>query len=361
MIGDAVIVDAVVHPYDLSAENRDPAAQPQLDTVYEAHAIATDEAHAEYRLSREEFFTDFSFEAMAASLFFESPVDLAIIHALPNLGFTKSYVTDPRRVAAFRDQHPERLRMYATVDTPTTGAAIEQLEWQVRELGVDGLKLYPAFFYDGRGEGWRLDGEDFAVPLLEAAHDLGIRNVAIHKALWLPPAPKEAFQVGDVDAPLDRFGDMRFQIIHAGMAFAEETADLLRRHQNLYATLESMFMYILIRPDLFASILARLIAAAGSERLMFSSGTNLMHPRPIVEAFDGYELPAELLDEYGIPQLTDLDRRNILGLNALRIHGIDPDQVLERIAGDEFELARGDSYAPPWSVVREPEATQAVR
>lgn len=35
------------------------------------------------------------------------------------------------------------------------------------EACVDGLKLYPAFFYDGVGPGWRLDGEDFATPLID--------------------------------------------------------------------------------------------------------------------------------------------------------------------------------------------------
>jgi predicted TIM-barrel fold metal-dependent hydrolase len=245
------------------------------------------------------------------------------------------------------------LRLYATVDTPVTTAAIDQLTWQARELGVDGLKLYPAFFYDGRGQGWRLDGEDFAVPLLEAAMELGIRNVAIHKALWLPPAPRDVFGVTDVAAPLDRFPEMRFQIVHAGMAFLDETVELLQRHPNLYATLESTFSYILVRPDLFAATLGRLLAAAGSERLLFASGTNLMHPRPILEAFDGFELPQRLVEEHGFPQLTQQDRRNILGLNALRIHRIDPDEAREQIAGDEFELARSGSCAPPWSLVRD--------
>jgi uncharacterized protein len=352
MIGGLVVADAVVHPYNLGPQNRNPEAWPQLDAVYAAHEIATDPARPEFCLSRDEFFTDFPFEAVASSLFVESPVDLAVIHALPNLGFAHDYVTDPRRAAAIRDRHPDRFRLYATVDTPVTSKAIEQLEWQVRELGVDGLKLYPAFFYDGRGEGWRLDGEDFAVPLLEAARDLGIRHVAIHKALWLPPAPRDAFDVDDVDAPLDRFGDMSFQIVHAGMAFLDETAELLVRHPNLYATLESMFMYILIKPRLFAEILGTLLAACGSERLLFSSGSNLMHPRPILEAFDGYELPPALVEERGFPQLTEQDRRNILGENTLRMYGLDAEAVRAATAGDAFALAGNGGYAEPWSVLR---------
>lgn len=345
MIGGSVVADAVVHPYNLAPGNQEPRARAQLDSVYAAHRLATDEAHAEYMLSADEFFTDFPFEAMASALFVESPVDVAVIHALPNLGFCKDYVTDPRRAAAFRDRHPDRFKLYATVDTPVTATAIDQLEWQTRELGVDGLKLYPAFFYDGLGKGWRLDGEDFATPLLEAARDLGIRNVAVHKALWLPPAPREAFAVDDVESALERFPDLNFQIVHAGMAFLEETAALLARHPNLYATLESTFAYILVRPKLFAKVLDRLLAACGSERLLFASGTNLMHPRPILQAFARFELAEQ-------------DRRNILGENLLRLHGVDPAAV--RAARDEFTRAREGGYASPWRTVRSARAGAAA-
>jgi predicted TIM-barrel fold metal-dependent hydrolase len=352
MIGDAVVADSVVHPYNLAPENQEPSAQTQLESVYAAHRLSMDDAHAEYLLRPEEFFSDFSFEAMATTLFRESAVDFAVIHALPNLGFCRDYVTDPRRAAAFRDQYPERFAMYATVDTPVTSTAIEQLEWQVSELGVQGLKLYPAFFYDGAGEGWRLDGEDFATPLLEAARDLGLRNVAVHKALWLPPAPREAFALDDVGAAVERFSDLNFHIVHAGMAFREEMAALLARHPNVHATLESTFAYILVRPRVFAETLGRMLSACGSERLLFGSGTNLMHPQPLLEAFTGYELPADLVEEHGFPQLTEQDRRNILGENLLRVHGLDAERVRAGIAGDTFERSRTADLAPPWSALR---------
>lgn len=352
MIGGAVVVDAVVHPYNLAPANQNPAAQPQLDAVFAAHEIAMDEEHAEFSMTREEFFADVSFDTIARSLFVESPVDMAVIHALPNLGFAKDYVTDPRRAAEYRDRHPDRFRLFATVDTPVTQAAIDQLEWQVKELGVDGLKLYPAFFYDGKGEGWRLDGEDFATPLLEAARDLGIKHVAIHKALWLPPAPKEAFEMGDVGGALSRFPEMTFQIVHAGTAFREETIALLEANPNLYATLESTFALIVVRPDVFAKVLGAMLAAVGSERLLYSSGTNLMHPRPLLEAFADFQIPDELIEEHGYPQLTEEDRANILGANVLRMHGIDPASVEPAVAGDEFEEARAGGFPPPWSALR---------
>ncbi|MEV7085391.1 amidohydrolase family protein [Streptomyces sp. NPDC093085] len=352
MIGDTVVVDAVVHPYNLSPRNRNPRAEEQLEAVYAAHLLATGEEHPEYRLSRDEFFSDFPFEAVADSLFVESQVDLAVIHALPNLGFARDYVTDPRRAAAFRARHPDRFLLYATVDTPVTDAAIAQLVRQVEEFPVDGLKLYPAFFYGGRGEGWRLDGTDYATPLLEAARDLGIRNVAVHKALWLPPAPRGAFSVDDLAAPLERFPELNFHIVHAGAAFLEQTAALLARHRNLYATLESVFAYAVVRPRVFAKVLGTLLGACGAGQLMYGSGANLSHPAPLLNAFRGYRFPQDAIEAYGLRQITAVERRLILGGTALQVHGVDGAEAARRVAGDAFDRARALGDGRPWGRIR---------
>lgn len=352
MIDDGVVVDAVVHPYNLAQDNQDPLGREQLESVYASHLICTGDAHREYQLSRDEFFADFPFEAIADSLFVESPVDLAVIHALPNLGFAKGYVTDPARAAAYRDRHPHRFRLYATVDTPVTDRAIAQLERQVRELGVDGLKLYPAFFYGGRGVGWRLDGPDFATPLLSAASDLGIRNVAVHKALWLPPAPRDAFGVDDLTEAPARFPELNFQIVHAGAAFLDQTAALLARHPNVYATLETVFAYAVVRPDTFAKIMATLVGAAGVDQLLYASGTNLSHPGPLLAAFDGYEFSQRVLEEYGVEQLTAADRGKILGGNALRTLRLGAGEVRAWTADDEFAARRASERPVPWGHLR---------
>jgi len=349
VIAGQVVADAVVHPYNLSAANQNPGAAAQLDAVHAAHLMCSDPDRPDYVLDRAEFFTDFPFEAVARSLFVESDTDFAVIHALPNLGLARSFVTDPVRAVAFRDRHPHRFAVYATVDTPVVDAAIASLEWQVRELRVDGLKLYPAFFYDDTATGWRLDGADFATPVLEAARDLGLRNIAVHKTLWLPPAPKEAFDLDDVSGALERFADLNFFLVHAGAAFVDRTCELLARHRNLYATLETTFSYLVVRPEVFAGVLARMLRACGSGRLLYGSGSNLSHPDLLLRAFAGYELPGAALERYGCDQLTLADRAAILGGNLLRLHGRTSQGVLDAVAGDEYARERASGDAPPWS------------
>jgi predicted TIM-barrel fold metal-dependent hydrolase len=352
MIAGHVVVDAVVHPWNLSPQNQNPGAAAQLEAVYAAHKLSSDAAHQEYVLRREEFFTDIAFETIAEAEFVESPVDAAVLHALPNLGFALRHVTDPRRAAGWRNRFPDRLWMYGTVDTPIVATAVAELEYQVKELGIDGLKLYPALYYDGIGKGWRLDGEDYATPLLDAARTLGIRHVAIHKALWLPPAPREAFDVDDMSLPLASYPDMTFEMVHGGAAFLDDTLDLLEAHPNLFMTLETTFSYILAKPRVFAKILGRMIARCGSHRLLFASGNNLAHPAPIVEAFAHYQFPEEYMEEFGLEPLTETDRANILGLNALRLHGTDPEQLLRQVSNDSFAQRRAHSDRKPWSAIR---------
>ncbi len=352
MIKGQVIVDAVFHPWNLSPANQNPDARAQLDAVHASHRLALDEANRHYELSPDEIFSDISFDALAEAEFVESPVDLAVIHSLPCLGFTSGNVTDPDRAAALRDRHPGRFRLYGTVGTPIGEGAIDELKRQMDAYHLDGLKLYPALYYDNSATGWRLDGEDFATPLLEAARAMGIRRVAIHKALWLEPAPREAFAIDDMDSPLDRFSDMSFEMVHGGAAFLDQTIDLMQRHSNLYMTLETTFTYLLVKPRVFAKVIGRLIKAVGSDRLLFASGNNLAHPAPLLAAFERYQFPEALIDEFGIDPLTDRDRANILGDNALRLHGLKAANVIAATADDEFARARASHVPEPWTALR---------
>jgi hypothetical protein len=90
-------------------------------------------------------------------------------------------------------------------------------------------------------------------------------------------------------------------------------------------------------------MLGTLLAAGGPDRLLFGSGVNLVHPRPLLEAFATFEMAL----------LTDEVRQKILGRNALRAHGLDPVAVRERIDGDEFETIKAEGFSPPWSLLRQ--------
>lgn len=352
MIDDMVIVDAVVHPWNMSPENQNPAAQAQIDAVYASHKLSYDAANSDFVLQPNEFFRDIPFDVIAQAEFVESPVDYAVLHSLPNLGFGLGHITLPEKCAAFRDRFPHRCSMLGTVGTPIVASAIDDLKRQIDLYRIDGVKLYPAFFYDGIGQGWRLDGEDWATPFLEFCRAQGLTRVAVHKALWLEPAPREAFAIDDFDSPLARFPDMTFEMVHGGTAFLDQTIELMKRYANLFLTLETTFSYILTRPRVFDKVLGRLITEVGSDRLLFASGNNLAHPLPLIQAFRNYQFAPQHCEEFGIRELSDADRRNIIGENALRLYGIDRSALFAANRDDAFTAARAEGVPGPWSGLR---------
>ena len=89
------------------------------------------------------------------------------------------------------------------------------------------------------------------------------------------------------------------------------------------------------------------------DQILFASGLNIVHPQPPLAAMASFEMPQDLMEGRGYPAISADIRRKILGGNAVRLHGIDADEVLATTKDDEFEVARRDGLRPPWSGMRE--------
>lgn len=344
MIGDNVVIDAVAHPFDNSPENLEVPQDHNNPLLW-----VKDE---EFALTKAEKLTDFPAYATAHALFAESNVDMAMLHALPRFSFTRGPFTDLHKVAAMRDRWPHRFKLYGTIDTMDTGEAIRSLEYQVNTLHIDGLKLYPVIRYQDKMHGWKMDDPDFAMPLFEAAYELGIRNIGIHKIIPVG-AGLDYFKVGDIEAPLDRWPDMYFHCVHAGYSFLEEFKILMQMYPNLYANLENTAAFAVLRPRVFAEIIGEMMYFGSVNQICFGSGINLLHPHPPLEALARFEMPDDLVRDRGYAPVTAADRALMIGGNIARAHGIDLTQVPGTIAGDEFEVIKRDGLKAPWSGLRE--------
>jgi hypothetical protein len=64
MIDGMIIVDAVVHPWNMSPENQNQTAQAQIDAVYASHKLSYDSANANY-MRPDQFFRDLDFDALS--------------------------------------------------------------------------------------------------------------------------------------------------------------------------------------------------------------------------------------------------------------------------------------------------------
>jgi len=87
-----------------------------------------------------------------------------------------------------------------------------------------GIKLYPNSYTADGVVGWHMDDPEIAFPIFQRAHDLGLKAVAIHKAIPLGPVPMDHYRMDDIDAAAAAFPDLQFEVVHGGFAFIEETA-----------------------------------------------------------------------------------------------------------------------------------------
>lgn len=343
---DLFVADAVCHPYNFAHENlRGRYGKMFADVMYAAHPIINP---PDRQLSRAEWDRDWQVDEFIETMLLESETDLLCVHSLPIFDAFHDGLVSVEKGAELKSRFPDRVLWYATDDLFKGEAALESIEHQVRDLGADGIKLYPAQYVRGRTRYWEMSDDTFAYPVFELAQELGVKNVAVHKALPLGPISTDAMRIDDIGRAAARFPDINFQIVHAGFMFVDETRMLLMNHPNVYVTLEASFVSVILDPAGFSRILSAFIAEGGPERVLYSSAGTNPHPRYLLEAFARHELP-----EDSPVQLDERSRRLILGENLARIHGIDVAERKKVLAKDAFSQQIAEhGHRLPWSTVK---------
>ena len=345
-LADVLIVDSVAHGFDCRADNAKAGrfAEQALESFFLLQHSTMPDTH---RLSKERYYQPFTADAIASALFVESPTTVGVYHTIPAWGIFEDL--SPIAVGMdVRERHPGRMFLYGAVSPLEGPAALEQLEQQVSTWGIDGLKLYPVDIIDGKLRRLDLGDEQLVYPLLERCRELGVDTIAIHKAIPLSTSPMAPFRVDDVDHAAADFPDLNFEIVHGGFAFLEETARQLRRFPNVYVNLESTAQLALNRPDLFAHVIGELLYWGGHERILWATGCCATHPDPVLRAFWDFEMPEQLREGYGYPALDEPAKRAILGENAARLHGWDPETLRAAVEGDELARVRESGDWSPW-------------
>lgn len=346
-LGGALVIDAVAHALDSSQESRtrNRYAQSVVDGNFKWQwGLIPDP----YRLDESRYFQSVSPEALASALFEESLTDIACFHTLPMKGIFGDF--SPISVGlAIREKYPHRMLLYGAASPFDGPEMLEDLERQVEEWGISGVKLYPVDLVDGQLRSYSLADQDAVYPLLQKCLDLGIKVVAIHKAVPLGIAPTDPFRVGDVDHAARDFPDLAFEIVHGGYAFLDETVMQVGRFPNVYINLEVTAQLLPKHPSKFAKIVGEFMAVGGAKQIFWGTGCSFTHPRPLLEDFQRFQMPPDLVEGYGLPELTDEDKADILGLNFARVHGLDVDKLTEAVRSDDIERRKADGLRDPWS------------
>jgi predicted TIM-barrel fold metal-dependent hydrolase len=339
MIEGNLIINPVAHAYNLTDENLqpNPYARGLRDLLVNLHVVWNPD---HLQVPAEVYMTDWPMEVLARTLFLESDIDLAANMYLRLDSWFRDGLCSRKKNVEAATRWPDRFFTYVGV-SPTEGleVCLKDLEEQKQELPNSiGLKLYPDNVEPFRS--WRMDDPKLAYPLFERAQKLGIKTVAIHKAIPNGPVPMNPYKVDDVDGAAIHFPGLSFEIVHSGLAFVEETAHAIARFPNVYANLEITSLLLHHGPGLFNELMATFLFWGGPEKIIYSDGTMFCHSQPLIEKFWNLEFSEELLHKFNLQQLTKRDKALILGGNYARIIDLDVEKAKAKIANDEFARER---------------------
>jgi hypothetical protein len=344
MIDGYPVVDAVVHAYNFEQSNF--ANKSGADVAAAVYASVVVYARDGFVPDENGFLRDWSMEETANMLFLESDVDIAVHHSLPLFAFKDGGCSFEKTLEA-KERWPGRFITYAGVDPMEREKAIEEMERQVEALDAVGLKLYPNSWVGEEVLDWRMDDPEIAFPLFQRAQELGVKVVAVHKAVPLGPLPLDPYRVDDIDRAAIAFPDLAFEVVHGGMAFIEESAWQLARFPNVYVNLEITSSLLAKRPLAFSHAMATLLQYGGEwamQKILWGTGAMSFHPQPLIETFiRDFEFPSELVEKAGIPQMTPENKRRILSENYADMIGMDLPARLAEIEGDAFAERRAQN------------------
>jgi len=351
-INGMFVLDSVVHGFDSTAANATSRYGKSLLLANQAFQWAM--VPEPYRLDPLRYFQKITPDILESLLFYETEVDAACYHTVPAWGFLNDF--SPMAVGLeLKRRHPHRIFLYGGISPLQGQRALDQLDRQVEEWGIIGLKLYPVDIIDGEVKVLRFDDREVLYPVLERCRKHGIKVVAIHKAMPLGAVAMDPFKNSDVDYAAIDFPDLSFEIVHSGFAFLDEAAFQIARFPNVYVGLESTAALAVLHPRKLARILGEFLMMGGRKKLFWSSGASSPHPRPILEAFAALEMPEDMIDGDGYMPLTDEIKADILGNNFARLHGIDIEAVKAQSRDDAIARRRRETgRAEPWSLLKTP-------
>lgn len=352
-LDDVFILDSTVHGYNTLPENLVPSRFKErvgaqlANVLWEGHRRLIPPNEPQWALPLERFRRGHDPDLLGRALFAESQTDVCIYHGVPLWGIFHDGGSPLQVGRAMRERWPNRVALYGPV-SPWQPDALDVIDRLVEEDQVIGIKLYPQDLVDGELHSYRLDDAEVAYPIIERARKRGVRIIAMHKAVPQGQVPSEPYQITDVASAAVAFPDMTFEIVHGGAAYLEETAWQLQRFPNVTVNLEASAAILMLRsPRRFAELIGELLIVGGGDRIFWSSGCTARHPRPFIEMFWKFQIPEDMREGYGYPELTEETKRNILGLNHARVLGWDVPALRKRLREDEFGRLR--ELAPPWS------------
>jgi len=336
---EVFVIDCHTHLWDASPANqRNKWGRGWIDCFY---AYTTGLSPAEYVWPLEQY-EKYSPERMAHDLFVKGYVDIGILQSTYLKDFYFNGFNTIEQNSVMKKTHPDRFILNGRWDARDGENGLEELRRQKGEWDIKGVKLYTAEWI-GNSKGYKLSDPD-AYTYMEECAKLGIPNLHVHKGPTVYPLNRDAFDVHDVDDAATHFPELTFVIEHVGLPRLEDFCWIATQESNVLGGLSVAMPFMHPRPRYFAEIMANLLFWLGPDKILFGSDYALWEPKWLIEKFWAFELPDDLKAEFGV-DLTKEIKRKILGLNAARLYGIDPEEHRSKISHDALAQQAEKMYA----------------
>jgi predicted TIM-barrel fold metal-dependent hydrolase len=307
-------VDRAYH-LNLAQHRRPPGEQTIYGKRGLLHAPLLGDAFSSYARK-------WNVEDLGRMLFEDSCTDMAMAQAVVLYDVYKSGFAPVQAQYEFAQAYPDRALFCGGVDPlyPSVAGALEEMERQVHELDARSFKFYSGHL----GKSWRCDDPQLAYPLYEKGRELGIKVFQFHKGFPITRANLETLSPLDIQQAALDFPDLTFAVHHLALPYFEEVVYLAARFPNVVLVLSGTMHLPLIAPWEFNNYMGRLLRDVGSDRLLWGSEAPLLgDPQPMIEWFWNMQIEPELQSRFGYPQITEEDKRRILGENQARLFGVD--------------------------------------
>jgi hypothetical protein len=238
------------------------------------------------------------------------------------------------------------------------GARLDDMSFKAATKHVSAFKVYTAWGPNGRG--YSLQDPTIGLPVLQRAHELGVRVFVAHKGLPLVNFDMAHNQPDDIVAVSRMFPDMQFVVFHGawnkdhvegaydpnatiGIDTFLHALDVhnVPPNDNVWVDLGTVWREVLKRPNEAAHVLGKLLSRVGEDRVLW--GTDAVwygSPQPQLMAFRAFQISNEFQDQFHYPALTDERKRKVLGLNAAKLFRIDPTATRCALESDPLAQAK---------------------
>lgn len=234
-------------------------------------------------------------------------------------GFSSRWCSNGE-MAKVVESNPERF-MYQPNLSPIkqrgVNNAIAELEYWVKEKGAKIFKFYPP-------EDTYINDLDLW-PFYKKAEELGI-VLDIHTGFsWVPPGKSKYCLPILLDDVARDFPELKLVAFHMGYPYCDDLNMVAMGHPNVYLSLSLLVPWALAAPRKFAMIIGEALRFVGPDRIIW--GTDYAgFPFQMgvgVEGLRSFQIPQDMQEGYGYPEITDEDRRKMFGENLGGLLGVD--------------------------------------